>query len=41
MSDTDPMQPMQTTLSQGENLYIYRKKTPTVKLGEEKPYKPL
>jgi hypothetical protein len=25
----------------GENLYIYRKKTPIVKLGEEKLYKPL
>jgi hypothetical protein len=40
MSNMDPMQPIQTTLLQGENLYIYKKKTPIVKLGEEKPYKP-
>jgi hypothetical protein len=36
----DPMRLIQTTLSQRENLCIYRKKTPAVKLGEEKPYKP-
>jgi hypothetical protein len=40
MSDMDPIRPMQTTLLQGENLCIYRKKTPAVKLGEEKLYKP-
>jgi hypothetical protein len=40
MSDIDPTQPIQTTLSQGKNLYIYRKKTPAVRLREEKPYKP-
>jgi hypothetical protein len=40
MSDMDLTQPIQTTLLQGENLCIYRKKTPAVKLGEEKPYKP-
>ena len=39
MSDTDPTWPTQTTPSQGENLCIYRKKTPAVGLGEEKPYK--
>jgi hypothetical protein len=30
MSDTDPMQPTQTTPSQGEKLVIYRKKNPIV-----------
>jgi hypothetical protein len=31
MSDTDPIQPTQTTLLQGEKLVIYRKKNPIIK----------
>ena len=34
MSDTDPMQPTQTTPSQGEKLVIYRKKNPIVGGGK-------
>jgi hypothetical protein len=30
----DPMQPMQTTSSQGEKLVIYRKKNPIVRGGK-------
>jgi hypothetical protein len=34
MSNTDPIQPMQTTPSQGEKLVIYRKKNPIVGGGK-------
>jgi hypothetical protein len=34
MSDMDPIQPIQTTLSQGEKLVIYRKKTPIIRGGK-------
>jgi hypothetical protein len=34
MSDIDPIQPTQTTPSQGEKLVIYRKKNPIVGGGK-------
>jgi hypothetical protein len=40
MSDMDPTGPRRLLRHKGKNLCIYRKKNPTVKLGEEKPYKP-
>jgi hypothetical protein len=39
MSNIDPTGPRRLLCCKGENLCIYRKKTPTVRLGEEKPYK--
>ena len=38
MSNIDPIQLIQTTPSQGENLQLY-KENPTIKLGKEKSYK--
>ena len=40
MSDINPTNLYKLLHYKEENLYIYRKKTPTVGLGEEKPYKP-
>jgi hypothetical protein len=34
MSDIDSIQPIQTTLLQGEKLVIYRKKNPIVRGGK-------
>jgi hypothetical protein len=34
MSDIDPIRPIQTTLSQGEKLVIYRKKNPIIRGGK-------
>ena len=39
-SDTDPTGLRRLLCHRGKNLYIYRKKNPTVGLREEKPYKP-
>jgi hypothetical protein len=39
-SDMDPTGPRRLLCHRGKNLYIYRKKNPAVRLGEEKPYKP-
>jgi hypothetical protein len=41
ISDIDPTNLYRLLCYRGKNLCIYRKKNPTVKLGEEKPYKPL
>ena len=40
MSDIDPTSLYRLLHYREENLCIYRKKTPAVKLGEEKHYKP-
>jgi hypothetical protein len=34
MSNINPIQPIQTTSSQGEKLVIYRKKNPIVRRGK-------